>query len=85
MKVAHWRMVGTEAPKVKQNLEQRAALESKVRRMAHSGDYAGFRAIQRRLAERGYVGTEELFKNPWTQAEISRLCYLARQKLDSAA
>jgi hypothetical protein len=49
-------------------------LETEARRMARSGAFVGFHAVQRRLLDTGFVEAQKLFKNRWTQAEIDRLC-----------
>jgi hypothetical protein len=70
---------------MRQNVEQRARIETEARRMARSGAYLEFSAILLRLKERGFAEADRVFENPWTQAEIDRLCHLARQDYAVAA
>jgi hypothetical protein len=70
---------------MRQNVEQRAEIETEARRMARSGTYLEFGSILLRLKERGYAEADRVFQNPWTRAEIDRLCHLARHSYDAAA
>jgi len=70
---------------MKQHVDRLAEIETEARRMAQSGAYLEFSTILRRLEERGYQDARRIFKNPWTQAEIDRLCRLVRQNLDEVA
>ena len=70
---------------MKHNVERVAQIETEARRLARSGVYMEYSAIRRHLQERGYTEAERIFKNRWTQAEISRLCRLAHQELVKAA
>ena len=67
-----------EARMTTRNAERLAQIETEARRMARSGAYYGFREIEARLLERGYLEAAKLFANPWTQQEIDRFCYLSR-------
>jgi hypothetical protein len=70
---------------MKQYVERLAQIETEARRMARSGVYVEYSAIQWRLEERGFSDAHRLFKNPWTRAEIDRLCRLARQDVKQVA
>jgi len=70
---------------MKHYVERLAQIETEARRMARSGVYMEYSAILRRLEERGYRDAHRVFKNPWTRAEIDRLCRLARQDLKQVA
>ena len=70
---------------MKQHVERLAKIETEARRMAQSGAYMEFSTILRHLDERGYRDARRIFKNPWTRAEIDRLCRLARQHFDQVA
>lgn len=73
-----YKALARKGARMKQHVERLAEIESEARRMARSGAYPGFRAIAHRLLEAGYEETPKLFKNRWTQEEISRLCYASR-------
>jgi hypothetical protein len=64
---------------MKHRIESLAQIETKARRLAHSGAYREFSVIRRQLEKTEDCDDLELvFRNRWTQSEINRLCDLAR-------
>jgi hypothetical protein len=58
---------------------ERARVESEARRLAHSGDYTGWRSIERALLTQNcFTQVSYILGNEWTQSELDRLCHLAR-------
>jgi hypothetical protein len=58
--------------------EQRACIETRARALARSGEYYGFKQIERVLIAEGYQRAPKIFANRWSQAEVDRLCDQAR-------
>ena len=58
--------------------EQLARIETKARTLARSGEYYGFKQIERVLIAGGHQQAPKIFANRWSQAEVDRLCELAR-------
>jgi hypothetical protein len=74
-----------EVKKVKPGtLRQRAEIEMEARKLAQSGKYRGFAAVQAALLAKGFPEAVSVFRNLWTCSEIDRLCGRARQKQSSA-
>jgi hypothetical protein len=75
----------SRAKKVKPGtLRQRAEIEMEARKLAQSGKYRGFAAVQAALLAKGFPEAVSVFRNLWTCSEIDRLCGRARQKQSSA-
>jgi len=51
-----------------------AHIETEARKLAHSGKYFNFRLVQQDLVQAGYLKAEQLFRNPWQQEEVDRIC-----------
>jgi hypothetical protein len=63
----------------KKDLQERVArIETEARRLARSGLYQGFSAIEMALMAQGYRDVAIVFANRWTQSELDRLCDRAR-------
>jgi len=56
------------------NKEILAQIETTARELARNGEHTDWRSVQQMIVESGYPEARKLFANPWTQAEISRLC-----------
>jgi len=65
---------------MKRKVERLAQVETEARRLANSGDFQSFRTIRRELIAAGYEEARQIFRNPWTQSEINRLCDLAQPR-----
>jgi len=67
--------------------EQLARIETQARVLAQSGEYYGFKQIERVLIARGYQEAAKIFANRWSQSEVDRLCDQARnlRRLNRAA
>jgi hypothetical protein len=56
-------------------VRERAIIETEARKLALSGCYAGWLAIQCVLMEQpGYTQVSRVFANEWTRSELNRLC-----------
>ncbi len=68
--------------------ERYARIETLARALARSGRYRGYLEIESILASRGLPEARKVFANRWSQAEVDRLCLVARsfpQSHDRAA
>ena len=62
---------------MKRHFDQRALIETKVRKLAWSGKHQSFASIKAVLQSQGYEGLDKLF-NEWNCSELNRICDQAR-------
>jgi len=58
--------------------EEMATAETAARKLARSGQYHSYSTIRHELLTRGYFAAQKIFRNPWTIAEIDRICASSR-------
>jgi len=57
---------------------QRARVETEARKLARSGEYAGWRSIERVLLAQSFTQVSYVFANLWTRSELDQLCQQAQ-------
>ncbi|HEY7246986.1 MAG TPA: hypothetical protein VH678_24195 [Xanthobacteraceae bacterium] len=60
-------------------LAERARIETEARKLGWSGEYGGWRSIERALLGQGrFTQVPYVFANLWTRSELDRVCREAR-------
>ena len=58
---------------------QRARVETEAHKLAYSGEYAGWRSIERALlAQKRFTRVSYVFANFWTRSKLDQLCQRAQ-------